>query len=452
MSIDWSIKYPNGCTLSLDSNKKILLLNSIEAIREYSKNDSIANRPNIFLFGVISHDFHGSFFRMHDSNLNEVRKTSLQGIQRLILSNPDAETLVFDELERFFAFIDKDVLSGGDSGLIQNAQIFIQQVVTNIVLQVGLNIRFDYELDMNAAVKIQIGYMSKLLSALNTIELSKVTAKNANSKEYSKTVEYLANIVSSLYEFITGAVVGYKQSHSVVDDDIKTFADLLLQKQQGQLQNNDLYSDDDIIVQVFTVFLATCGTTGFTLAWALYYLRKSPKVMTTILEEIRSICGDSNFISWKKRSQMVYTEATINEILRLSSTQALIPRATCNDLKINGYFIPANTPVLLNTFGIHHNGNNWPNPNEFLPERWLNDDGKTLKTHKECFMPFGALPRYCVGDTLSKSLLFSIITNLLNRFTISHSQINENKSKNLGPLGVMRCPYEFDLKLNRVNF
>jgi hypothetical protein len=463
--INWCMKYPNGCTLNLNptgffnrTDGKIILVNSVESIKEFSKNDSIAYRPQMFLLDVISHHYQGSFFRMYNSDLNEVRKTSTYGLHKLVLSNPEAEPLVSDELESFFAFIDKDVVKG-DSGLIENAQIYIQQVIVNIVFRVGLDMRFDYDLDKSAAVKTQMDFMSKLLSSLNLLELSRITAENAGSEKNAKTVEYLGGVVGSLYKFIKDAVVGYKQQQQQAEGDveIKTLGDLLLQKQKEEilkklkLESGDLYSDDDIIVQVFTVFLASCGTTGFTLSWALYYLAKSPKVVAKILDEIQRVCGDTNFISWKQRPNMLYTEATLNEILRLSSTQALIPRATCCEVNINGFCIPANTPVLLNTYGIHHNTKNWSNPLEFSPERWLNDDGKSLNLKKDCFMPFGVAPRSCIGDTMSKALLFSILVNFLNRFSIEYVPVASEKNGNEGVLGVMRCPHEFNLKLVRRN-
>ena len=467
--INWSVKYPNGCTLELGAkdsllkgyfkqktDDKIILLNSVDSIKQFSKNNLISNRPQLFLLDVISHHYLGSFFRMYNDDLINVRKTSLNGLEKLVSSNPDAESLILDELERFFTFIENQILPGKQTGVIENAQIFIQQVIVNIIFRVGLDIRFDYELTANTPVKIQIGLMSKLLSALNTFELSKITSLNASSNLYSKTVESLGGIVNSIYSFITGAVVSYK-TNSKPTDDIKTIADLLLRKQREEilkrksLESCDLYSDDDIIVQVFTVFLAACGSTGFTLSWALHYLSKAPEVVAKIIDEISNTCGKTNFINLSHRSSMLYTEAVINEILRLSSTKALIPRATTKETNINGLHIPANTPVLLNTFGIHHNEQNWKSPYEFKPERWFNEDGTSLKRNQETFMPFGIQPRSCIGDKLAKILLFSILTNIINRYSINYEAISTEKRNNVGILGVFRCPYEFNLKLQNRN-
>lgn len=466
--IDWCKKYPDGCTLDLKSEKsfllkmlfkhqddRIIILNSVDSIKEFSKNNMIADRPQLFVFNVLSKGYLGSFFRMFNEDSINIRKTSSNGLQELVLSNPNTDGLISDEFERFNTFIVKEILCSNSTGLISNAQIFFQQVIVNIIFRVGLDVRFEYEIDPKAQVKLQIGYMSTVLSALNTIELSKITRENAGSDLYSNTVQYLASIVDSLHEFITGAFFGYKKN-STPNDTIKTLLDLLLQKQReskvDELDPKLAYSNQDIIVQLLTVFLASCGTTGFTLSWAFHYLGQYPEVVAKIFEEIKQICGETNYINFKNRSSMIYTEAVINEILRLSSTKALIPRATCNETKLNKLHIPAHTTVLLNTFGIHHNDKSWPNPHAFNPERWYNEDKKSLKQNKDCFMPFGIQPRSCIGQTLAKSLLFSIITNIINLYSIEYIKCDQSKQgNNLGVLGVFRSPFEFNLSLERRN-
>lgn len=475
--IEWCQKYPIDCTLVFGENlkgtniraHKIILLNSIEAIKKYD--NLISNRPTIFAFDAISHHFLGSFFRMYDANLLEIRKTSLYGLQRLVLNNPESESLVNDELEQFIEFINEKVIDSNNtennihsnSGIIQNIRPYLQQLIVNIIFRVSIDARFDYSLDNDTPIKKQMKYMSDLLNSLNMVELSKINSDNASSDNYKNTISYVTNALNSMYDFLKNAIVSYKKNKydddvesSNSDDKIDTFADLLIKKQKEELKkklnlkSNDNYSDDDIIVQVFTVFLATCATTGFTLEWALYYLSKDQNLQESLEQEIRRVSGSGNFVAWKSRSKMLFTEAFLNEILRLSSTQAIIPRATNEEVKIDDLFIPANSTVLINTFGIHHNPENWSNANFCEPSRWFNDDGKSLKANKNMFLPFGSAPRSCIGDTLSKTLIFSIISNLINRFEFEYITENpEATGNNEGKLGVMRCPHNFDIKIKQ---
>ena len=159
--IEWCKKYPNGCTLDLKSedrslfkiffekniNDKIIILNSVDSIKEFSKNNLIADRPQLFVFSVLSKGYLGSFFRMFNESSIKIRKASSSGLQQLVLSNPNSDGLISDEFERFNSFIEKDIMSGNMTGLMLNAQIYFQQIIVNIVFRVGLDLRFDYEID-----------------------------------------------------------------------------------------------------------------------------------------------------------------------------------------------------------------------------------------------------------------------------------------------------------------
>ena len=64
-------------------------------------------------------------------------------------------------------------------------------------------------------------------------------------------------------------------------------ADLLIQKQRELHADQLVFSDKDIIVQLLTVFLASC------VSWAFHYLGQSPDKVEKIFEEIKQICGDT---------------------------------------------------------------------------------------------------------------------------------------------------------------
>ncbi len=92
--------YPNECTLNLGRfslfswlfgrERKIIFLNSIDSIKRFlsaekgAKVEPIANRPRNYIFRLISKGFLGSFFRMYDEKLLEVRNNSLRGLHQLI--------------------------------------------------------------------------------------------------------------------------------------------------------------------------------------------------------------------------------------------------------------------------------------------------------------------------------------------------------------------------------
>ena len=111
-------------------------------------------------------------------------------------------------------------------------------------------------------------------------------------------------------------------------------------------------------------------------------------------------------------------EATILEIMRHSSLAPLTLHGTTEDLVFKGYNIPKDTIVFGNLYAVHHSTSIWGDPENFRPERFLSQDGKTVVRNK-AWMPFGFGKRVCMGESLARDELFLFFTNLVKQFHIS---------------------------------
>ena len=76
------------------------------------------------------------------------------------------------------------------------------------------------------------------------------------------------------------------------------------------------------------------------------------------------------------------------------------------------------TQVMANFWAVHHDKGCWEQPDEFLPERFLNEDG-TLRSLLDFpnFMPFSTGQRSCIGKGMAKAELFLLLGRLLREFT-----------------------------------
>ena len=79
--------------------------------------------------------------------------------------------------------------------------------------------------------------------------------------------------------------------------------------------------------------------------------------------------------------------------------------------KISGFYIPEGTGVSVSHYGAYRSGSNFSAPDEYIPERWL-DDGRFSKDNKDVFKPFSHGPRDCAGK-VSDSDLCEALTYLL---------------------------------------
>ena len=69
-------------------------------------------------------------------------------------------------------------------------------------------------------------------------------------------------------------------------------------------------------------------------------------------------------------------------------------RSPTEDKIINGVHFPKGTFVVANYYALQHSAEYWgEDVNEFVPERWFNDD-----IPHDAFYPFSAGSRNCIGQ------------------------------------------------------
>ncbi|OTB04507.1 hypothetical protein M426DRAFT_320624 [Hypoxylon sp. CI-4A] len=161
-------------------------------------------------------------------------------------------------------------------------------------------------------------------------------------------------------------------------------------------------------------------TTTWTLTVASCYVLCNPSINQCLREELRTAMPDPDrILPWDELENLPYLKAVIMEGLRLSfgSVQRL-PRV--NRLWSLKYFdqeIPPNTPVAMDAFHMHMNEVIFPNPREFLPERWLGDpkgpDG--LRPLSQYLVSFSRGSRGCVGKDLAMMELYVAMATLFRR-------------------------------------
>ncbi len=79
---------------------------------------------------------------------------------------------------------------------------------------------------------------------------------------------------------------------------------------------------------------------------------------------------------------------------------------------MGAYFLPRDTLVQINMWGIHHD-ERWQDAEAFKPERWLNDKTGGDRSGGMAYMPFGLGPHNCVGMKLACKLPFARVSKLV---------------------------------------
>ncbi|XP_034814865.1 cytochrome P450 2U1 isoform X5 [Pan paniscus] len=164
-------------------------------------------------------------------------------------------------------------------------------------------------------------------------------------------------------------------------------------------------------------------------------------------EEIERVIGANRAPSLTDKAQMPYTEATIMEVQRLTVVVPLaIPHMTSENTVLQGYTIPKGTLILPNLWSVHRDPAIWEKPEDFYPNRFLDDQGQLIK--KETFIPFGIGKRVCMGEQLAKMELFLMFVSLMQSFAFA---LPEDSKKPLltGRFGLTLAPHPFNITISR---
>ena len=91
--------------------------------------------------------------------------------------------------------------------------------------------------------------------------------------------------------------------------------------------------------------------------------------------------------------------------------------------------------------------NVFENPEEFRAERFLDTNGKFVKSYD--VVPFGVGYRYCLGKTFAEMQFFIVLVTILQYFTVTHpSGKNIIQNEDVGMCGFTNmAPLDLQVKL-----
>ncbi|XP_028920148.1 cytochrome P450 2C27-like [Ornithorhynchus anatinus] len=192
----------------------------------------------------------------------------------------------------------------------------------------------------------------------------------------------------------------------------------LLKMEQERQQPESEFTLENLKMCVYDLFLAGTETVSITLRYALLTLLKYPAVADKIYEEIHRVIGQERAPAVKDRTLMPYTDATIHEIQRHINLLPLgFPRATVRDVLFRGFVIPKGTTVYPVLGSVLNDPQQFPEPERFAPEHFLDAKGAFKKSG--AFMVFSAGKRNCVGEGIARMELFLFLTTLLQNLRLS---------------------------------
>jgi cytochrome P450 len=153
-------------------------------------------------------------------------------------------------------------------------------------------------------------------------------------------------------------------------------------------------------------------TTVATMRFAIIYLLNNPQVQKKLHEEMDEAIGRENELTMDDQKRLPYLCAYIQEVQRLANIVPInIQHTVTEDVHIAGYLVPKNTMVVAQTASIHQDGDIFPDPDKFSPERYIDSDGHFVKN--DHILPFSLGKRACMGESLARMELFLFLGSLI---------------------------------------
>ncbi len=165
--------------------------------------------------------------------------------------------------------------------------------------------------------------------------------------------------------------------------------------------------------EVMTLFVAGHETTANALSWTMYLLTRHPAIMKKCVDEINTSIK-KRLPTFSDLRQLPYLTMVIEESMRLYPPAWIIGRKTIQPDKMGNYKMPAGHNVLISPYALHRDKRFWPQPEKFIPERFLPEEIK--KRPRNAYLPFGAGPRMCIGNNFAIMEMQLVIALLLQKF------------------------------------
>ena len=210
----------------------------------------------------------------------------------------------------------------------------------------------------------------------------------------------------SVMQFMDGLIYGLLAERRRTGATHGDLLDLLLQARDEETGIG--LTDQELRDEALTIFAAGHETTANALAWTWYLLATHPEAKARFYEEVDRVL-QGRTPNADDLQHLPYTRAIFDESIRLYPPAPAVQRKAATSTTVGGLPLPAGALVLVGTYNLHRHPAFWPNPDQFLPERWLDGEQPAARY---AYLPFGAGPRACVGihfASLEGPLLLALI-------------------------------------------
>ena len=196
-------------------------------------------------------------------------------------------------------------------------------------------------------------------------------------------------------------LIGREITERRAAEDLAERDDVLSMLVAARHEDGSPMSDTEIRDELLTLLVAGHETTATALSWAMERLVRHPAKLERLRDEV-------------KAGEEAYLTATIQETLRLRPVIVVVVRKLTEPVELGGFELPAGARVTPCIHLIHRDPAIYPEPERFLPERFLDNPPGTYT-----WIPFGGGVRRCLGAAFAQFEMAVVLRELVRRHEIT---------------------------------
>ncbi|XP_038059763.1 cytochrome P450 2J6-like [Patiria miniata] len=414
-------------------NKTVVVLNDYSSVKEAFQHPQLQDRPKMLLTKVLKSD--GVSIASGQPWL-ELRRFSLTVLRSFGVGKTSFEEKIGTEAEELM----KEM--SAFSGKPFDPKPLLGNAVSNVICNVVFGKRYEYTDEQFNKLLSLLGRNFKLLGAGAAVNFFPAL----RYLPFVSIDEIIANF-EEIRMFITTIIDNHRANFDA--DDVKDFTDsFLMEIKRNEAKDasgvkHGLLSEGNLVGTVTALFAAGSETTATTLQWTLLYMAVYPEIQQRVQAEIDAVVGRNRLPRMADKPELNFTRAVIWEVQRLSLIVPLgVAHAAAADTQFRGFLIPKDTLLVPNLWAVTHDPKVWPEPDQFKPERFLNDKGEAVQAEE--LIPFSVGRRSCIGEHLAKMELFIFFSFFLHQFTFKKPD-NSPPLSLKGRGGLNYSPFNFEI-------
>ncbi|KAH9251530.1 hypothetical protein BASA81_010561 [Batrachochytrium salamandrivorans] len=422
-----SKKFGGIYTLYFGSNKGVVLNTPelwFEALN--TKQDETSQRPFLNSFERITF---GQGVAMNNGKRWRAIRTVLQTSVTNKQLGEAAEPIIMEEIHATLYALVKEVERGNGSKF--DLRMLTRREGFNVIMRKIFNFRYRIENSTAEFDEAQdwIRIIFEHLAQGSPSDFMPIFGlfPDPAAKEFAKTC-------AKMHEFLEHELSKHKLTFASKGKEDMDFMDLMLQAQANGLQEQKskpdtvVMSDLDIKVSCWDMMAGAMDTSSTTMEWFVLLMVNHPEIQAKCHQALDEVCGNGRMPTLADLPKLEYITACVCEMFRLKhfAPQGL-PHQAAEDITLGGYNVPKGTQIFLNFYSLHMNDKLWRKPEEFRPERFLEEERELLDTvlHSELyfkkpeaykFVPFGQGRRRCVGYGLGRIVIILKVLAWLHCF------------------------------------